>query len=211
MILELPIPQKKTTDPSVLGVVLGELAGLPCLKAEVSYGGELMLHFGSGQSYQHPKLKNQERGEWILGTRGSSWAVFVPGNPNLVAFQGLRLTPYPWPWGMLPHAIIDYDRAAEDRSGALGGLAGAVVLGAAASCCFGRNPKKKTVERTVGMNISFVSGAWFSLMPFPEVDIDKDPLADWELFTPLHTYLQCGPGFFWSYLRSDTPDESQVG
>jgi hypothetical protein len=55
----------------------------------------------------------------------------------------------------------------------------------------------------VGLLLEFANGANLVLCPNPEIDQDEEPLADWELFTPFHTYLRCGPGFVWSYLPAD--------
>src|SRR5262249_34356230 len=59
----------------------------------------------------------------------------------------------------------------------------------------------------IGLLILFEDGSSFQVMPRSEPDeTDREaPLADWEMFTPYHTYLRCGPGYSWSYRRSDLP------
>jgi hypothetical protein len=73
--LELQKELKHSTDAKMLAVLLQTLHGRSCLKAELSYGDELTLHFGVPLPYSSPKLSDELRGAWILGTRGSKWQI----------------------------------------------------------------------------------------------------------------------------------------
>ena len=63
------------------------------------------------------------------------------------------------------------------------------------------------VGEGVGLIVEFAGGSSLAVVPNPEPEPEgtPDPVADWELFTPFHTYLTVGPGAVWSYLRSDVP------
>lgn len=49
--------------------ILGEI----CWRANLSYGEELSLHIGARLPYSQKSMAGQEKGEWILGTRGTAW------------------------------------------------------------------------------------------------------------------------------------------
>ncbi|MCL1462882.1 hypothetical protein [Argonema galeatum] len=44
-----------------------------CWKANLSYGDELSLHIGDRIPYSQKSMAGKEKGEWILGTRGTTW------------------------------------------------------------------------------------------------------------------------------------------
>lgn len=44
-----------------------------CWKANLSYADELSLHIGSRIPYPQKSMAGKEKGEWILGTRGTPW------------------------------------------------------------------------------------------------------------------------------------------
>jgi hypothetical protein len=57
-----------------------------------------------------------------------------------------------------------------------------------------------------GLQLVFGDGSVFELLPSPPEsvsDAEPETIADWELFTPYHTYIRVGPGPVWSNLRSD--------
>jgi hypothetical protein len=60
------------------------------------------------------------------------------------------------------------------------------------------------IANGIGLVVNFGVGSNLVIVPSPEPDEDNDPLPDWELFTPFHTYLRVGPGVSWAYLKADT-------
>ena len=71
MIIDLGKQVTESRDSKLLNGILRMLIGLPCLKVELSYGDELTAHFGFPLAYNHPRLADEFKGAWILGTRGS--------------------------------------------------------------------------------------------------------------------------------------------
>lgn len=80
------------------------LIGQECWMAHLSYGGELRLEFGARLPYPHPALARMYQGEWMLGTRASSWRIESDGSvlvdsdaeeglvrERITALQGLRV------------------------------------------------------------------------------------------------------------------------
>lgn len=59
--------------------VLRGLVRQPCLTARHSYGDELRLHFGQPLADRMTRLEHRQRGEWVLGTRGSLWRLSRSG------------------------------------------------------------------------------------------------------------------------------------
>ena len=78
MILDLtePVP-KVASDATFLRALLTALVGQRCLKVDLSYGGELMLHIGNPVAYAHPKLADEVKGSWTSGTRASRMAALT--------------------------------------------------------------------------------------------------------------------------------------
>jgi hypothetical protein len=72
-------PRNATTarerDPRAAVATLDELHGKPLLRADFSYGDELQLNFG--QAVPEKRLPGKTRGEWILGLRGTEWALLA--------------------------------------------------------------------------------------------------------------------------------------
>lgn len=58
--------------------VKSAIHGKTCWKVAFTYGGQLCFHFGRKIAYEHPKLANQFKGEWILNTCGTEWSVQTP-------------------------------------------------------------------------------------------------------------------------------------
>src|SRR6266571_2810184 len=85
MIIDLRNPVAKSKDFGHLQGMLHALAGQPCVKVAKSYGGELTLHFGKPVPYEHPQMADQVHGSWILGTRASSWELFLADRGLIIA------------------------------------------------------------------------------------------------------------------------------
>jgi hypothetical protein len=62
-------------DLHELEAILRGLHGVPCWRARLRYGDELVLDLGTPRAYRHPLLSDRRKGEWVLGTRASSWDV----------------------------------------------------------------------------------------------------------------------------------------
>jgi hypothetical protein len=196
MIIDLKQEVKGSRDFRFLEAVLGALVGQRCLKAELSYGGELMLHVGDPVPYGHPKLADELKGTWILGTRASWWSLLLNDPPFLIESSGLD------PGSLEPTLTPD---EVEKRAGQL--IGSTVVLAEP-----DLHPLRRSPHRGVALFLEFSTRSRLAVVPNGEAD-EENPLADWELFTPYHMYLTCGPGPVWSYLRSDviTPLASPGG
>jgi hypothetical protein len=67
--------QKVVTDADLdkLREITHGIVGEVCWRASVSYGDELCLDIGARLPYSQKVMAGKEKGEWILGTRGSAW------------------------------------------------------------------------------------------------------------------------------------------
>lgn len=63
-----------------LYAIANRVVGEKCWKAALSYGDELMLHFGEQIPYTHPSMVGKHKGSWILGTRGTAWQLNNPSD-----------------------------------------------------------------------------------------------------------------------------------
>lgn len=63
----------KAADLSKLREVTSGILGNICWSANLSYGDELCLHIGAKLPYSQKSMAGQEKGAWILGTRGTAW------------------------------------------------------------------------------------------------------------------------------------------
>jgi hypothetical protein len=63
----------KATDLEQLREIASGIIGETCWRASLSYGDELSLHIGARVPYSQNSLAGKEKGEWILGTRGTPW------------------------------------------------------------------------------------------------------------------------------------------
>ncbi|MFB2892104.1 hypothetical protein ACE1CI_04060 [Aerosakkonemataceae cyanobacterium BLCC-F50] len=50
-----------------------------CWKATLTYGDELSLHIGAKIPYSQKSMAGKEKGEWIVGTRGTPWQLKSEG------------------------------------------------------------------------------------------------------------------------------------
>ena len=186
VVIDLKAEVKESRDLGLLAAMLDMLVGQHCLKAELSYGEELMLHLGAPVPYSHPKLADETKGSWILGTRASRWNLLLSRPPLLIASNGRR--PAEAGDGAPPEEV---EKKAEP-------LIGCTVVIATPE----RHPGQTASRGGVTLVLAFSDGSRLTVIPDDEPD-DATPLADWELFTPYDTYLVCGPGPVWSYRRSD--------
>ena len=90
VVIDLKTEVPGSQDLGLLAAMLDMLVGQRCLKAELSYGEELMLHLGAPVPYSHPKLADETKGSWILGTRASRWSLLLSRPPLLIASNGRR-------------------------------------------------------------------------------------------------------------------------
>jgi hypothetical protein len=198
MIIDLTAPVQSSRDPVALTAILSALVGQPCLKAGLSYSEELMIHFGAPAAYAHPMFAGEKKGAWILGARASGWRLLLP-DPPVIIEAGWHAGLHHWP-GALGQAIAPArcEHVGEEKfEQTLARLAGETLS-------FARPfPLSLLAAGGVGLMLGFTNGANLVVCPNPEPDDDGESLADWELFTPYHTYLRCGPGLVWSYLPSD--------
>lgn len=199
MIIDLKQEVKASQDIHFLQGLLHALVGQRCLKVELSYGGELMLHLGEPQPYAHPKLADETKGAWILGTRASWWRLLL-NNPPLLIEEG------------------DLDgELVEKKTGSLSGTSVVAVEpnllplhGVGAVRHWGPGTSVPTPQSGVVLVVRFSDGSSLVVTPTGELE-QEPPVADWELFTPYHMYLTCGPGPAWSYLRSDVATAANGG
>jgi hypothetical protein len=195
MFFDLTKAVEASTDRAVLFELLTALVGQRCLKADLSYGEELMLHFGDPVPYAHPKMVDEQKGSWILGSRASSWRILLNDPPAIISSG--------WPleqgesFGSPTEVPVISGEEAEGHARQLAGK----TVNAIRPFKVVRLPTPVGVG--VGLVVEFSDGSDVTIVPSPEVDDSDAPVADWELFTPFHTYLRVGPGLVWSYLRSD--------
>jgi hypothetical protein len=196
MIIDLKQEVKESRDLRFLEALLGALVGQRCLKAELSYGGELMLHVGDPVPYAHPKLADEQKGTWILGTRASWWSLLLNDPPFLIESNGLDPGP--------PEPTLTPDDVEKKARQLIGST---VVLAEP-----DLHPVRGALHRGIALFVEFSNRSRLAVVPNGEAD-EENSLADWELFTPYHMYLTCGLGPVWSYLRSDmvTPAASPGG
>ena len=189
VIIDLKTEVIQSRDLRLLMAMLDVLVGQRCLKIEVSYGEELMVHLGAPVAYSHPKLADEAKGSWILGTRASRWSLFLSQPPLLIASNGRLVTEVGAgsPRETPPSEV-------EKKAEPLIGCTVAMV-----------KPEWRLPTASLGgvaLVLEFGDGSRLTVNPDDEPD-DRTALADWELFTPYDMYLVCGPGAVWSYLRSD--------
>ena len=73
--------------PGLQAVLIQQLVGEPFLFACLSYGDELVLHFGIPREYTLPRFGMQTEGSHILSVRGSAW-LLKSGTKPLAAWAG---------------------------------------------------------------------------------------------------------------------------
>lgn len=190
IIIDLKSEVKQSSDLGRLEAMLGTLIGQRCLKVELSYGEELMLHLGTPMPYSSPKLADEAKGSWIIGTRASRWNLLLSKPPLLIAsdVRAAAVAENGKPQEAAPEEV---EKKAEP-------LIGRTVIAVKPE----RLPPGGPSAGGVGLTLEFGDGSRFVVIPDDHAD-DGTPLADWELFTPYDMYLACGPGPVWSYARSD--------
>ncbi len=178
--------QKELTasqDFNKLQQLLGDLVGQPCLRAEFSYGEELVIRFGEGKPHKHPKLAGVTRGAWELSVLASPWSLYPDSAKSLAFLVGL-----PFPSGIhLPRV----DRKIVEDS--LARLTGSQVQAV------------KLAPSLADLSIQFSNAmTWQLLSKYAEPDPE---LPIWELATPYGMFIQVfgDPLPTWSYLCSDVP------
>ncbi len=190
MIIDLKKEVRESREFHLLEAFLGTLVGQRCLKVELSYGGELMLHVGEPLPYSHPKLADEQKGGWILGSRASGWSFLLNDPPFLIESDGQGPGTVE---GSAAHAL-DPGQVEEK----VAQLIGSTIIAATLAL----QPLRRAPHLGVSVFIGFANRSRLVIAPNDELD-EEPHLADWELFTPYGMYLRCGPGPVWSYLRSD--------
>ena len=190
VIIDLKSEVKQSGDLDRLESMLGALVGQRCMRVELSYGEELMLHLGTPVPYSSPKLADETKGSWILGTCASHWNLLLSGPPLLIVTGGEQSN------GLTDETAqqtlpMEIERRAES-------LIGCAIIAVKPEWPF----PQASYSGGVGLVLEFSNGSRLAILPDGGPD-DGTPLADWELFTPYDMYLACGPGPVWSYLRSD--------
>jgi hypothetical protein len=171
-----------------------QLEGQPFLFAQVTYGDELTLHFGTPQEFHSPKIRRRIRGAYVLTARASAWRLHSMPQGCLVYA------------GSLPHSPA---------------LAGRKTIGTQELEQLTLiEPGSRVVAADIlgfrlpwgiELGLSFSDGSTFFLTPLPAGTETNGaeglpPIADWELFTPHGRVLLVGPGFKWEYADAGTED-----
>ena len=190
VIIDLKNAVKESRDLRLLEAMLGALVGQHCLKVELSYGDELMVHLGAPVPYSSPKLADETKGAWILGTRTSHWNLLLSGPPLLIVTNGEPSN------GLTVDA--PQQTPPEEVEQKAESLMGCTVMAVKPEWPF----PQASYSGGVGLVVEFSNGSRLAVIPDDGPD-DGTPLADWELFTPYDMYFMCGPGPVWSYRRSD--------
>ena len=190
VIIDLKSEVKQSGDLDRLESMLGALVGQRCMRVELSYGEELMLHLGTPMPYSSPKLADETKGSWIIGTRASHWNLLLSGPPLLIVTGGEQSN------GLRMASSTGASEEIERRGRVVYRMhhhrrQARVALPTGGSYGRGRRAGAGVRQRLAPCHL-----------PDGRPD-DGTPLADWELFTPYDMYLACGPGPVWSYLRSD--------
>jgi hypothetical protein len=185
-------------DNQTVSRILEKMTGERCLRACFSYGDEVRLHIGGPVPWSSPRLKDEERGAWVLGTRGTPWQLLREENPIVESSANvereeeiLRQT--------IEGARIKSVEAplASERTIAL------QVTVALMSDILGTPRRAESA-----LTISFDNGYRFCINPGP--DDDAGDLSYWELLTPDHMLLRFGPRRLWSCVPSNVPTRPQT-
>jgi hypothetical protein len=170
---------RNSTDFAKLYGVLQDLVGKTCLRAELSYGDELVIHFGDPVAYKHPTLSGKSRGSWVLEAVATPWDFLISRTLSDVWMRFLQAR--------------DQKSRQDARIELLGSLAGTTVgnvqLGIAG----------------IDLLVGFSNGIGVLLLSH---QAEEDPdMPVWELLTPFKMFLQVWgkPAPSWSYLLSDKP------
>jgi hypothetical protein len=200
MILDLTRPAGATQDPALLRGFLNALVGQRCLKADLAYGNQLMLHVGGPVAYVHPKLNDEKKGSWILCSVASGWRIFVADTAAVIESDC-----FPDGWSdpryseLLLRGGPTRNASGEQIEGAAKPLSGKVIV-AARPILF-----PAPLGKSVGLSVDFGEGS--SVVIVPNTEPDDDPLPDWELYSPTGGCLQVGPGLKWEYVQADLPEK----
>ena len=169
---------------------------------------DFMMHFGSPAAYRTPNACRRKKGSLDTRSAGIGLAVVLARSAWILEV-GWHGELHHWP-GVLGQSIAPArcEHVGEEKfEQPLARLAGETLSVARPF------PLSFLAAGGVGLMLGFTNGANLVVCPNPEPDDDGDSLADWEIFTPFHTYLGCGPGFVWSYLRFDEmagPEQENV-
>jgi hypothetical protein len=168
------------------------IVGLPCLRADFTYGGKLVLHLGEPVPYTHPKLKGKTHGSWRLALMATPYVLSLPQkDPNVV--PGRFLGGFPIILGgapIMPENTVIVEQDAYEK-----GIAEQLTGTKVAEVTFRPWP--------TDLAISFDNGAFLQLLSkYAEPDPD---FPVWELLTPNKSIVMVfgEPSPTWTFLRSD--------
>jgi hypothetical protein len=68
---------KKLDQDYLNHLINSRIKGQVCWQAHLDYGQELCLEIGQKIPYHSPKLQDEYKGEWQLGTRASDWSIVI--------------------------------------------------------------------------------------------------------------------------------------
>lgn len=186
VVVDMTKERAENSDITLLSVYLRALLGKRCVKARLSYGDELKLHFDAPQWVENAEAT--KRGGWVLGVKASAWHVYFPDG---LVLANTVLT------GKTKGKTPSPDKMVE----AVNALAGTSVVEVGV---LGGSPPSRL---GLALSLGFSDGSQFRVEPLPHVvpGHQKDDLPDWELFTPHRTFVRAGRGPVWSVSRSDVP------
>jgi hypothetical protein len=181
--------------------VLVLLVGQPCLKVDLSYGNELLLHLSHPVPYDHPQMADETKGAWMLCTRASGWNLRLNDLPTLIecGLPGSSDSSPLWWKGTWQ---------TDQRQPIKGAEIEQMAKQMAEKTVTAATPFVETPGRGIGVIIKFTDDSSLTVVPSSEPREEEDDFPDWELFTPHHTYLRVGPGLEWRCLRSNEPEDS---
>ena len=70
---------KKLDQHYLNHLINSQINGKICWQARLDYGQELCLEIGQRTPCHSPKLQDECKGEWQLGTRASDWSIVIRG------------------------------------------------------------------------------------------------------------------------------------
>ncbi|UXE62316.1 MAG: hypothetical protein KA717_05785 [Woronichinia naegeliana WA131] len=183
---------KTDSDLKLLEQKIRPIIGQVCWQARLGYGGELCLEIGKKIPYNSPLLRDEYKGEWQFGSRGSNWKLVGDGfihfnnlekeklSSKLKIIEGTKITKFAIAILHKPHRprfselIIEFD-------------------------------EKYILELFISIHTS--DGTFIG---FNSSDRDLRDMSYWELFMPNNRIIEFYPDLTWSDQPSDVLVEELV-
>jgi len=192
----VPATSADQVGESQFGTHLLLLLGEPFLFARMSYGDELVLHFGEQRHGPVRKIKGQdyryEFGTYSLHTRGSEWVV---KSGDKVATSGPTADSEKVAVPIGPRGAADHPP---------------ITPGGVVTRMTPFGVTQPNVDG-VGLRVDLSDGSAVVVIPTPDEEMKNPPegvvfseLADWELVTPSGR-LEVGPGRKWNWAVAENP------